>query len=83
MFAVTLPLKLFRATVTYADIGSLKSLHIFLKECLYHIPMKFEQTCMVQTTRNFELFAKKKKKKKKKTSGRRSCGLNYSLMLNY
>ena len=30
-FPVTLPLKLFRATVANADIGSLKSLHTFLK----------------------------------------------------
>ena len=28
--------------------------------------VKFQQNCMVQITRNFELFDKKKKKKKKK-----------------
>ena len=31
ILAANLPLKLFRATVAYADIGSLKSLHTFLK----------------------------------------------------
>ena len=31
------------ATVTYADIGSLKSLHTYIKKCLYHMPVKFEQ----------------------------------------
>ena len=31
VFAANLPLKLFRATVANADIGSLKSLHTFLK----------------------------------------------------
>ena len=31
LFAVNLPFKLFRATVANADIGSLKSLHTFLK----------------------------------------------------
>ena len=62
-----LPLKLFPATVANADIRSPKSLHTFLKECLYHMLLKFEQNRMVQTTRNFELLTKKKKKKKKKT----------------
>ena len=55
-FGVDLPLKLFRATVANADIGSLKSLHTFLTKCLYHMLVKFEQNRMVQTTRNFELF---------------------------
>ena len=59
IFAVNLPLKLFRATVANADIGSLKSLHTFLKKCLYHMPVKSERNRMVQTTRNFELFDKK------------------------
>ena len=60
VFAVNLSLKLFPATVANADIRSLKSLHTFLKECLYHMLVKFEQNRMVQTTRNFELFDKKK-----------------------
>ena len=56
LLAVNLPLKLFRATIANADIGSLKSLHTSLKKCLYHMLVNFEQNCMVQTTRNFELF---------------------------
>ena len=44
-----------------ADIGSLKSLHaLFYKyQFLGHMLVKFEQNCMVQTTRNIELFTKK------------------------
>ena len=61
IFAVNLPLKLFRATIANADIGSLKSFHTFLLKCLYHMLVKFEQNRMFQTTRNFELFDKKKK----------------------
>ena len=49
-FAVNLPLKPFPATVANADIGSLKSLHAFLKTYLYHMLLKFEQNRMVQTT---------------------------------
>ena len=56
IFAVNLPLKLFRATVANADIESLKFLHTFFKKCLYHMLVKFEQNRMVQTTQNFELF---------------------------
>ena len=58
-FAVNFPLKLFPATVANADIGSLKSLHTFLKQCLYHMLVKFEQNRLVETTQNFELFDKK------------------------
>ena len=43
IFTVNLLLKLFRATVDNADIGSLKSLHTFLKKYLYHMLVKFEQ----------------------------------------
>ena len=57
IFAVNLPLKLFRATVANADMRSLKSLHTFLK--MFIMPVKFEQNCMVKTTRNLELFDKK------------------------
>ena len=60
IFAVNLPLKLFPATVANADIGSLKSLHTFLKKCLYHMLVEFEQNRMVQTTRNFEFLTKKR-----------------------
>ena len=59
IFAVNLPLKLFCAIVANADIGSLKSLHIFLKKRLYHMLVQFEQNRMVQTTRNIELLGKK------------------------
>ena len=60
-----MPLKHFRATVANADIGSLKSLYTFLKKCLFHMLVKFEQNRLVQTTRNFELFDKNKNKNKK------------------
>ena len=58
-FALNLPLKLFLATVANSDIEILKSLHSFLKKCLYHMPVEFEQNCMVQATRNFKRFDKK------------------------
>ena len=97
IFAVNLLLKLFLATVANADIGSLKSLHTFLKECLYHMLVKFEQNWMVQTTWNFEPFDKKKKKKKKKKTcflkpflskrsrhfGRRFCSWNIYLFCKH
>ena len=59
IFAVNLPLKLFPVTVANAGIGSLKSLHTLFDKHLDHKLVKFEQNCMVQTTRNFELFVKK------------------------
>ena len=59
IFAVNLPLKLFRAIFANADIGSLKSRHTFLKKCLYHMLVQFEQNRMVPTTHNFEFFDKK------------------------
>ena len=59
VFAANLPLKLFRASVANTDIESLKSLQTSLLECLYHMLVKFVPNCMVQTTRNFELFDKK------------------------
>ena len=62
IFAVNLPLKLFRAAVANADIESLKSLHTFLKKngCTIRPTLVgFEQNRMVQTTRNFELLKKK------------------------
>ena len=63
IFAINLPFKLFPATVANADIESLKSLHTLFDKYLDHMLVKFEQNCMIQTTRNFELFDKKKKKK--------------------
>ena len=59
IFTVNLPLKLSPAAVANADIGSLKSLHTLFAKYLDHMLVKFEQTCMVQTTQNFELFDKK------------------------
>ena len=59
IFAVNLPLKLFRATIANADIESLKFLHTFLAKCLYHMLVKFEQIRIVQIARNFEVFDKK------------------------
>ena len=65
-FAENLPLlTIFPATVANADIGSLKSLYTLFDKYLYHLLEEFEQNCMVQSTRNFELFDKKNKKKKK------------------
>ena len=42
IFAVNLPFKVFPATVSYADIGSLKSLHTLLDKYLDHMLVKFE-----------------------------------------
>ena len=56
MFAVNLPLKLFPASITNADIGSLKSLRTLFDKHLDHMLMKFEQNCIVKTTGNFELY---------------------------
>ena len=58
IFAVNLPLKLFRDTIVNADIESFKSLHTFLTKCLYHMLVKCEQIRIVRTTRNLELFDK-------------------------
>ena len=58
IFVVNLKLKVFRAIVAYADIGSLSlSIHS-LKKCLFHMLVEFEQNRTVQTTRNFDLFDK-------------------------
>ena len=65
IFALDLPLKLFPATVANTDIESIKykvspyRRPPFLKKCLYHMLVKFEQNRIVYTTRNFELFDKK------------------------
>ena len=56
----------FTATVAMADTGCLKSLRAFLKKGLYHMLVKFEQNCMVQTTQNFELFDEKQTNKQTK-----------------
>ena len=59
IFAVNLTLKLFRATVSNADTGSLKSLHTLFDMYMNHMLVKFEQNRMVQNIQNFELFDKK------------------------
>ena len=59
IFAVNLTLKLFRATVANADIGSWKSLHTLFDTYLDHMLVKFEQNRMVRNIQNFELFDKK------------------------
>ena len=46
IFAINLPLKLFRATIANADLGSLKSLHTFLEDCLYML-VEFVQNTFV------------------------------------
>ena len=58
IFAVNLTLKLFPATVSIADIGILMSLHTLFDKYLGHMLVKFKQNCIVQTTRNLELFDK-------------------------
>ena len=85
---VNLRSKLFLTTVANTDIGSLKFFHTFLKKYLYHILVKFEQNCVVQSTRNFELLTKKQFLKPFSTKrwrhfGRRFCRWNNCLMLNY
>ena len=54
--AVNLPLKLTPATITNANIGSIKSLHTLFDKHLDNILVKFEQNRMARTTRNFEIF---------------------------
>ena len=63
-FVVNVLLKLFPVTVANADIESLKSLHTSFYKYLDHMLVKYEQNCMVRTTRNFELFDKKPDLKK-------------------
>ena len=48
-----LTLELFRVTAADANIGRLKSFHLFLEKYLYHMLVKFEQNCMVPTTLKF------------------------------
>ena len=55
IFAVNLPLKLFRSNVANADIESLKSLHTFLKKMF----VPYASEIRTKTTRNFEFFDKK------------------------
>ena len=46
-------------TIADADIGSLKSFHTLFDKYLDHMPLKFEQNCVVRTVQNFERFDKK------------------------
>ena len=50
----------FYDTLADADIGQLKSLHTLFDKSLDHMLMKFEQTRMVRTIQNFELYDKKR-----------------------
>ena len=62
IFAINLELKIFRTTVANAYImyiESLKTLPILFDTCLDYMLVKFEQTRMVNNTRNFELFDRK------------------------
>ena len=59
IFAIILELKLFRATVANASIGSLTSLPTLFDMCLGYMLVKFEQNRMVKNTQNFELFKRK------------------------
>ena len=60
IFAVNLPLKLFRATVANADTESLKSLHTLFDTYFDHMLAKFEPNCMVRNVQNFQLFDKER-----------------------
>ena len=59
LFAVNLPLKLFRATVDNADTKSLESLHTLFDMYLDHMLVKFEQNPMVRNIKKCELYDKK------------------------
>ena len=48
----------FYATIADVDIGSQKSLHTLFDKYLDHMLGKFEQSRMVRTIQNFELFDK-------------------------
>ena len=56
---IDFPIRYFYVTIANADIGSQKSLHTLFDKYLDPLLVKFEQSCMVQTIQNFELFDKK------------------------
>ena len=62
IFAVNLPLKLFRATVANADTGSLKSLHTLFYMYLDYMLTKFDLNRMGQNVHKFELLKFDQKK---------------------
>ena len=47
-------------TIADPDIGSLKPAHTLFDKYFYHMLVKFEQNCMVRTTRIFEPFFDRK-----------------------
>ena len=59
IFAVNLPLKLYRATAANADTGSLKFLHTLFDSYWDHMLAKFEANRIAQNVQNFEFFDKK------------------------
>ena len=58
IFAINLKLKLFRATVSNADTGILKSLCTLFDTYLEHILVTFEPNRMIKNVQNFELLYK-------------------------
>ena len=60
IFAVNLPLKLYRVTIANTDTESLKSLHTLFDTFLSHMLAQFEPNRMVQKVQNFKLFDKKR-----------------------
>ena len=58
IFAGNLPLKLFRATVANADIGSFKYLYTLSDMYLDHILEKFEAIHIIRNVQNFEVLDK-------------------------
>ena len=94
-FCCKFAIKTLRSTVANTDIRSLKSLHTFLKKCLYHVLVKFKQNRMVQTTQNVDVefsfffffffklgFFITILTKSWHHFGRCFCSWNYCLMLN-
>ena len=80
IFAVNLPLKLFRATVAPADIGSLKSLHTFLLKCLYCMLVKKKTHTVLKP---FLLVKKQTVLKPYLTKGSRHLGRRFCSWNNY
>ena len=58
IFAVILPLKLFRAIVANADTGSRKSLHALFDTYLDHMLAKFKPNRIVRNVKKKNLFDK-------------------------
>ena len=59
IFAVNLPLQIFRATLSNADTGSLNSLHTLFDKYLDNMLAGFEPNRMVLNVQNFKLYNKK------------------------